>query len=61
MSKPGQARLDDWLDSRELSPTFAMGRLRSKTARQLSFPGYRSNSIEHCLLRSRIVLRRSMC
>jgi HAD superfamily hydrolase (TIGR01459 family) len=25
---PDQARLDDWLDSKELSPSFAMGRLR---------------------------------
>ena len=28
VENPDQARLDDWLDSRELSPTFSMGRLR---------------------------------
>lgn len=28
IENPEQARLDDWLDGKELSPTFAMGRLR---------------------------------
>ena len=28
VENPDQARLDDWLDGKELSPTYAMGRLR---------------------------------
>lgn len=28
VESPDQARLDDWLEAKELSPTFAMGRLR---------------------------------
>jgi ribonucleotide monophosphatase NagD (HAD superfamily) len=38
VENPDQARLDDWLDSRELSPTFCDG-TPALTARQLSFTG----------------------